>query len=209
MTNTRGYTYLLSNGRAYKIGITTKTVTKRVAELQTGSPGKIEISGYSYNKNAAEMEQFLHNRYAPKRLEGEWFDLSNDDVASIHHYFETHYLDEYLAPLSEEGVKLAKIRQRRRSDERILDDLKDFKSFKIGMYILLFLIGLVISAFTTLINGMMLTVLAAIFATLYAEKLWKMNKGLDNERGMSTEISSVEINKGIKLFLKLIRMLKR
>jgi len=77
------------------------------------------------------------------------------------------------------------------------------------MYILLFLIGLVISAFTTLINGMMLTVLAAIFATLYAEKLWKMNKGLDNERGMSTEISSVEINKGIKLFLKLIRMLKR
>ena len=101
-------------------------------------PGKIEISGYSYNKNAAEMEQFLHNRYAPKRLEGEWFDLSNDDVASIHHYFETHYLDEYLAPLSEEGVKLAKIRQRRRSDERILNDLKDFKSFKIGMYILLF-----------------------------------------------------------------------
>ncbi len=209
MTNTRGYTYLLNNGRAYKIGITTTTVTKRVAELQTGSPGKIEISGYCYNKNALKMEQWLHNKYASKRLEGEWFDLSSDDVASIHHHFETHYLDEYFAPLSERGIKVAKIEQRRLSDKHIVNDLRDFKNFKTGMYILLFLVGLIISAFTSLVNGMMLAVIASIFATLYAEKLWEMNKGLDDERKMSTENSSLEINQGIKLFLKLIRIIRK
>ncbi len=108
MTNTRGYTYLVANGAHYKIGITTKTPQSRIAELQTGSPTKIEISGYCYNKNALEMEQLLHKKFANKRLEGEWFALNDDDVAIIHHHFETNYNDEYFAPLSEKGTKVQK-----------------------------------------------------------------------------------------------------
>lgn len=108
MVNTRGYTYLITNGREYKIGITTKTPQSRVVELQTGSPTKITISGYSYNSNALEMEIELHRMFASKRLEGEWFALNNDDVAIIHHYFETNYLDEYFAPLSAKGVEASK-----------------------------------------------------------------------------------------------------
>ncbi len=111
MVNNRGYTYLLNNGRVYKIGMTTGTVTKRVIELQTGSPTKIKISGYSYNSNALKMEQMLHLKFKAKRLEGEWFNLSADDVATIHHYFESDYIDEYLAPLSERGVEVARLKK--------------------------------------------------------------------------------------------------
>ena len=113
MRNDRGYTYLITNGKEYKIGITTKTPVSRVAELQTGSPTKISISGYSYNSNALAMEIELHKKFASKRLEGEWFALNNDDVAIIHHHFETNYLDEYLAPLSAKGIEA-----KRKEDER-------------------------------------------------------------------------------------------
>ena len=121
MTNTRGYTYLLTNGTHCKIGITTKTVTSRIAELQTGSPTKIEISGYSYNSNALHMEEYLHNMFAAKRLMGEWFDLSDEDVAIIHKYFEENYLDEYYAPLSENGILAEKELQKRIHRIRILE----------------------------------------------------------------------------------------
>ena len=110
MVNTRGYTYLITNGREYKIGITTKTPQSRVVELQTGSPTKITISGYSYNINALAMERKLHEKFASKRLEGEWFSLNDDDVAIIHHHFENNYLDEFLAPLSAKGVELTKVK---------------------------------------------------------------------------------------------------
>ena len=112
MRNDRGYTYLITNGREYKIGITTKTPVSRVAELQTGSPTKISISGYSYNSNALAMEIELHKMFASKRLEGEWFALNDDDVAIIHHHFETNHLDEYFAPLSAKGIEL-----KRKEDE--------------------------------------------------------------------------------------------
>lgn len=77
-----------------------------MVELQTGSPTKIKISGYSYNQNALEMEQWLHAKFHSKRLEGEWFALNDDDVAIIHHHFETYYLDEYLAPLSKRAIEI-------------------------------------------------------------------------------------------------------
>ena len=117
MRNDRGYTYLITNGREYKIGITTKTPVSRVAELQTGSPTKISISGYSYNSNALAMEIELHNMFAGKRLEGEWFALNDVDVAIIHHHFETNHLDEYLAPLSARGVE-EKRKEKEREAER-------------------------------------------------------------------------------------------
>ncbi len=105
INNNRGYTYLITNGREYKIGITTKTPQSRVAELQTGSPTKITISGYSYNSNALAMEVELHKKFSSKRLEGEWFALNDDDIAIIHHHFENNYLDEFHAPLSERGIE--------------------------------------------------------------------------------------------------------
>ncbi len=132
MVNTRGYTYLLHNGTHYKIGITAGTVTKRVVELQTGSPTKIEISGYSYNKNALEMEQWLHTKFHSKRLEGEWFALNDDDVAIVHHHFETHYLDEYMAPLSKKGIEATKNREK--EEAYILNLVKRLARVKLMFY---------------------------------------------------------------------------
>ena len=120
MRNDRGYTYLITNGKEYKIGITTKTPVSIVAELQTGSPTKITISGYSYNSNALEMEQWLHLKFSNKRLEGEWFALNDDDVAIIHYHFETNHLDEYLAPLSARGVEAKRKEDKEKAKREII-----------------------------------------------------------------------------------------
>lgn len=127
MKNDRGYTYLITNGREYKIGITTKTPQSRVAELQTGSPTKIAISAYSYNSNALAMEIELHRKFDSKRLEGEWFALNDDDVAIIHHHFENNYLDEYHAPLSERGIEIARLeaeKKRKKDNEQRIRNLE-------------------------------------------------------------------------------------
>ncbi len=125
MRNDRGYTYLVTNGREYKIGITTKTPESRVMELQTGSSTKIVISGYSYNSNALVMEQELHRKFSSKRLEGEWFALSDDDVAVIHNHFENNYIDEYLAPLSEKALIVFEAEKKRKAEEnRVIFEAK-------------------------------------------------------------------------------------
>ena len=132
MKNTRGYTYLLTNGTHYKIGITTKIVTIRVAELQTGSPAKIEISAYSYNSKCEDMERYLHNKFSTKRLMGEWFNLSDDDVAIIHKHFEDNYLDEYYAPLSEKGI-IAGIELQKRIDILRIEHAECFMEWQHGL----------------------------------------------------------------------------
>ncbi len=127
MTNNRGYTYLITNGREYKIGITTKTPQSRVAELQTGSPTKIAISAYSYNSNALAMEVELHKKFSSKRLEGEWFALNSDDVAIIHHHFENNHLDEYRAPLSAKGIEVnrkAEEKERKKANAQRIRNLE-------------------------------------------------------------------------------------
>jgi len=155
MKNTRGYTYLISNGQSYKIGITTTIVAKRIAELQTGSARKLEISGYSYNKNALAMEKLLHKRYASKRLEGEWFNLTGDDIASIHHHFETNYLDEYLAPLSAKGMAITKIKK---------------KNKMIKLFILSFFLGLIMLTVTTVLNAAIITLITFVLVVFFGDK---------------------------------------
>jgi len=58
---------------AFKIGIT-KNVNKRLQELQTSSPNKLEV--IEVIENATHYtEQMLHERFKSSRLKGEWFRL--------------------------------------------------------------------------------------------------------------------------------------
>lgn len=54
-----------------KIGMTTKSVQKRMAALQTGSPYRLMIYGFVASK--AKYEAALHRLFEPIRLSGEWF----------------------------------------------------------------------------------------------------------------------------------------
>tara|TARA_R110000782_G_scaffold214021_1_gene301940 strand:- start:188 stop:499 length:312 start_codon:yes stop_codon:yes gene_type:complete len=67
----------------YKIGYTKRDIDKRVDELQTGNPNKIEPVRLFETKHYVTLETYMHNRHASKRREGEWFALTDDDVVNF------------------------------------------------------------------------------------------------------------------------------
>jgi hypothetical protein len=74
--------YLINgDDNRYKIGITSeKRLSTRIKHLQTGSSCELRLI-YSYNtKYASLIEKALHRQYQSKKLIGEWFELSNEEV---------------------------------------------------------------------------------------------------------------------------------
>lgn len=78
-----GFIYLMSNGKHVKIGMTRKSLKARMAGLQTSSPIGLTLIWSSYYADVLEEETALHAQYAAKRVRGEWFDLSSDEIARI------------------------------------------------------------------------------------------------------------------------------
>lgn len=78
-----GYIYLLQavSTDKFKIGRATD-VTRRIRELQTGSPIKIRYVYHAYVHNANLCEMELHNKFSSQREIGEWFALTSEDVKS-------------------------------------------------------------------------------------------------------------------------------
>ena len=65
-----------------KIGKTYNLI-RRFNTLNIGSPLDLEILGCIHVENASEVEQDLHARFAEKRVKGEWFSLSTEDLDII------------------------------------------------------------------------------------------------------------------------------
>lgn len=66
----------------YKIGRTNDPYV-RLSAFEVKLPFQIEIVTVLSCNNAMLMEKQLHDRYALKRVRGEWFQLSDEDVQSI------------------------------------------------------------------------------------------------------------------------------
>lgn len=66
----------------YKIGMA-KHIDQRISSLQTGNPFRLNIDLCFYVKNMAHTEGEIHKNYGCKRIDGEWFALSDDDVVDI------------------------------------------------------------------------------------------------------------------------------
>jgi len=62
-----------------KIGIT-NNIFSRFSGLNTSSPVELSLVFYFEAKDAAKTERLLHDKYAVKRVKGEWFNLSVEDV---------------------------------------------------------------------------------------------------------------------------------
>lgn len=77
-----GYVYLLAGGGCYKIG-RTKDLSKRTEQLAVQLPYRVELVCSLRADDPKALETDLHERFADKRLNGEWFDLSSEDVAYI------------------------------------------------------------------------------------------------------------------------------
>lgn len=78
--NTAGYVYLMGiETGLYKVGLSSNAEGRR-AGLSTGLPYKIELIHKVKCRNCYRVEQFFHEKFAAKRVRGEWFNLDPDDI---------------------------------------------------------------------------------------------------------------------------------
>jgi Meiotically up-regulated gene 113 len=88
-TNTKtneGFVYLgmlrIGSGKRYKIG-KTNLVERRSTELSLQLPEKLELVHYIRTDDMSGIEAYWHRRFADKNTNGEWFDLSSDEVRAF------------------------------------------------------------------------------------------------------------------------------
>jgi hypothetical protein len=64
----------------YKIGYTNRSIDNRVNEIQTGNAKKIEVLEIFETEHHIKVESWMHKIHRQKRMEGEWFELTDEDV---------------------------------------------------------------------------------------------------------------------------------
>lgn len=81
-----GFVYLgmlkIDTKKRYKIG-KTNLVERRNAELSLQLPEKLELVHYIKTDDMNGIESYWHRRFSEKNTNGEWFDLSADDVRAF------------------------------------------------------------------------------------------------------------------------------
>ncbi len=81
--NTEGYVYLIqSPTEAYKIGCT-KNPKNRMKTFGVKLPFEVEYIALIKSDNHKQLESDLHETFEDKRIDGEWFALTPDDVEYI------------------------------------------------------------------------------------------------------------------------------
>ena len=77
-----GWVYFLKSQYGFKIGCSSK-IDKRVKSLGVLLPFVVELHSFVKTKNYNKLESFLHLNLSHKRINGEWFDLTEDDFIEI------------------------------------------------------------------------------------------------------------------------------
>jgi len=85
----------INDKKLYKIGYTKREVEARVLELKTGNAADFHIVDFYSSKWGTKIEAVLHRKFSSKKINGEWFDLIDDDIKAfkescenIHNNFE-------------------------------------------------------------------------------------------------------------------------
>jgi len=78
------YIYLIKDIQSdvYKIGYS-KNVNKRIKQLKTANSGTLRLIESFKTQHNRKVETALHNRYKNKHVNGEWFELSNEEIKSF------------------------------------------------------------------------------------------------------------------------------
>jgi len=80
-----GYVYYLKSERGWKIG-KTKNLNNRRKIFEVKIPFEFEIIFFTKSVSYNTLEKELHTLLSEKNIEGEWFDLDNDDFVKIRHF---------------------------------------------------------------------------------------------------------------------------
>lgn len=78
------FVYLVhaSGSSLFKIGYS-RDPERRLKSLQTANGAELKLACVYESRWAPKMERTLHRTYASSRASGEWFELSDADVASF------------------------------------------------------------------------------------------------------------------------------
>lgn len=78
----QGYVYLLKGGDYCKIG-RSNNPDRRLEEISPQLPFSVELICMVATNDMYKLEARLHQRYADKRANGEWFRLDGEDITCI------------------------------------------------------------------------------------------------------------------------------
>lgn len=83
-TEQKGYVYLVQHGarKEYKIGRTNNPI-RREGELNIELPERLQPIHLIETDDPSGIERYWHNRFANKRKNGEWFELSPADLKAF------------------------------------------------------------------------------------------------------------------------------
>jgi hypothetical protein len=79
---TPGYVYLLRSEYGFKIGKTV-SMKSRTRLFEVKLPFRFSVEHFAHFENYSQAERDLHDHFRGQRLEGEWFDLRQPDIAHI------------------------------------------------------------------------------------------------------------------------------
>ncbi len=77
-----GFVYLLKSGNHYKIGRSNST-GRRAYEVALQMPERVETIHEIGTDDPEGMETYWHRRFAARRVNGEWFTLTSEDIAAF------------------------------------------------------------------------------------------------------------------------------
>jgi hypothetical protein len=103
-----------------KIGYSTnESPIERFNQFKTYAPYGSEILGFVILSNAKEIETLLHQKYCNKRLSGEWFEITIDDVQKeVNFYSNISDIEE------RNNFQIAWAKEINNKKNKIVEDLK-------------------------------------------------------------------------------------